>query len=48
MRVLSGYASTGSIQPLETQDSAVGQTYYVIHPVLKHLAILAIEQERRE
>jgi methionyl-tRNA formyltransferase len=48
VRVLSGYASTGSIQPLETQDSAVGQTYYVIHPVLKHLAILAIEQERRE
>ncbi len=30
------------------QDLVVGQTYYVIHPVLKHLAILAIEQERRE
>lgn len=48
VRVLSGYASTGAIQPLETQDSAAGQTYYVIHPVLKHLAILAIEQEGLE
>ena len=48
VRVLSGYASTGAIQALETQDSATGQTYYVIHPVLKHLAILAIEQEQLE
>lgn len=48
VRVLSGYVSSGAIQPLETQDAAIGQTYYVIHPVLKHLAILAIEQEQRE
>lgn len=48
VRVLTGYASTGAIPPLEIQESAAGQTYYVIHPVLKHLAILAIEQERLE
>lgn len=45
VRVLSSYASTGVLEPLVTQDSAVGQTYYVIHPVLKHLAILDIEKQ---
>lgn len=35
----------GSFEPVG-QDPAGGATYYVIHPVLKHLALLSIEEPR--
>lgn len=45
VRVLGDYAARGSITALEYQDVAAGEVYYVIHPVLKHLAILSLGQE---
>lgn len=34
---------------VETQDSSIEETYYIIHPVLKHLAILLLQnKESRE
>lgn len=41
-QVMQDYARTGELRILEEQDRAAGQTYYVIHPVLKHLAILSL------
>jgi methionyl-tRNA formyltransferase len=43
VRVMSDYAKGGSLPPLEHQKAEMGTTYYVIHPVLKHVATLAIE-----
>ena len=40
--VLVEYARTGSM-PTEPQESTTGETYYIIHPVLKHIAILATD-----
>lgn len=40
VEVLGEYAETGRM-PLEPQDKSVGETYFIIHPVLKHLAILS-------
>jgi methionyl-tRNA formyltransferase len=37
--VMRNYVSSGSIKS-EPQNKNVGETYFVIHPVLKHLAIL--------
>ena len=37
---LQEYARTGSL-PSEPQDTDVGETYFIIHPVLKHIAILS-------
>lgn len=42
VRVLSEYASRGEVLNPLAQDEADGRDYYVIHPVLKHLAMLAI------
>jgi methionyl-tRNA formyltransferase len=42
IRVLRVYASTGQLPPGEPQSGDEGATYYVIHPVLKHLAILSL------
>ena len=38
--VLQEYARTGTL-PSEPQNTHVGETYFIIHPVLKHLAILS-------
>jgi len=43
VRVMSTYARDGHLPELEQQTPGEGTTYYVIHPVLKHLAILALE-----
>jgi len=42
-QVLSSYHSSGHL-PLEPQQQAgsQGSTFYVIHPVLKHLALLSL------
>jgi methionyl-tRNA formyltransferase len=37
--VLAGYAKTGGFE-VTTQSPDDGETYYVIHPVLKHIALL--------
>ena len=37
--VLHHYVENGTF-PTEQQDVSVGETYYIIHPVLKHIAIL--------
>jgi methionyl-tRNA formyltransferase len=37
---LESYATTGSWQ-FELPENSGGETYYIIHPVLKHIAVLA-------
>ncbi len=45
--VLGEYARNGEM-PQEPQDPGAGETYYIIHPVLKHIAILSCKGSRRE
>ncbi len=40
IEVLENYFKNGEFIT-ETQSSNEGETYYIIHPVLKHLAILS-------
>jgi methionyl-tRNA formyltransferase len=47
VEVMSAYARTGRLASLERQSPGHGTHYYVIHPVLKHLAILALEGTAR-
>jgi methionyl-tRNA formyltransferase len=42
VKVLGEYASHGGWRTLSPQKIEEGRDYYVIHPVLKHLAMLAI------
>lgn len=42
VRVLGDYNNQGGWRTLNPQTSEQGRDYYVIHPVLKHLAMLAI------
>jgi len=42
LQVLRGYHSTGHLAQEPQQGHDVGNTYYVIHPVLKHLALLSL------
>jgi len=46
VRVMRDYVRTGRIDILEDQNPGTGETYYVIHPVLKHLAILSLKKEK--
>jgi len=45
VRVMRDYVRTGRIDILEDQNSGTGETYYVIHPILKHLAILSLNKD---
>lgn len=45
VRIMQRYASTGRLDALPAQDPAQGRDYYVIHPVLKHLAILSLSNK---
>ncbi|PWT75142.1 MAG: methionyl-tRNA formyltransferase [Proteobacteria bacterium] len=47
VRVMSSYASEGCLPSVGRQTPDEGITYYVIHPVLKHLAILSLEVDAR-
>jgi len=47
VRVLSDYARTGCLSSLNHQTSDKGVNYYVIHPVLKHMAILSLDDGAR-
>ncbi len=40
--VIKEYVKKGVLPYVAEQDSTVGNTYYVIHPILKHLAILSL------
>lgn len=42
VRVMREYARSGVLPAVEHQNPDEGVTYYVIHPVLKHLAILSL------
>lgn len=45
VRVLKGYAGKGSFEQEMPQDAEHGMNYFVIHPVLKHLALLSLVPE---
>ncbi len=40
--VLKSYGRTGVLPRVASQDASSGGTYYVIHPVLKHIALLSL------
>lgn len=42
-RIMSRYHKTGCIEEIETQTKEDGRVFYVIHPVLKHIALLSVE-----
>ncbi len=42
VHVVADFSRRGALEPIEMQDPAVGVSYYVIHPVLKHLGILSL------
>lgn len=44
VQLMDIYADTGKMPVEEGQDAAAGETYYVIHPVLKHLALLMLQK----
>jgi methionyl-tRNA formyltransferase len=44
VRVLSQWSKAGKFTTIETQSHGAGSTYYVIHPVLKHLALIGLEK----
>ncbi|CAM5202695.1 Methionyl-tRNA formyltransferase OS=Castellaniella defragrans (strain DSM / CCUG 39792 / 65Phen)OX=1437824 GN=BN940_10766 PE=4 SV=1 [Castellaniella denitrificans] len=44
VRLLHDYVATGSFPPLRPQRQDEGATYFVIHPVLKHLTILGLPE----
>ena len=45
VRVMREYATNGSFPVVQHQTPSEGTTYYVIHPVLKHLARLSLSPE---
>jgi len=46
VRVLLNYKKSGSLPVIEHQNPCQGTPYYVIHPILKHLSILSLEENR--
>jgi len=46
IQVIREYVTTGDLPMLEHQNPDEGATYYVIHPVLKHLAILSLSEKK--
>jgi methionyl-tRNA formyltransferase len=45
IRVLRDYASTEELPIIAQQDTTTDSPYFVIHPVLKHLAMLSLESQ---
>ena len=41
-QVMVQHIEQGQLIPMANQDPEIGRTYYVIHPVLKHMALLSI------
>ena len=46
MGVLSDYKVSGALSFCQYQNPSQGTPYYVIHPILKHLSILSVEEGR--
>lgn len=46
-QVMQDYVKSGAFPTVENQNTSEGATYYVIHPVLKHLAILSLNQSEK-
>ena len=44
VQVISAYVRDGRLPDLDNQTPDEGTTYFVIHPVLKHLAILSLDE----
>jgi methionyl-tRNA formyltransferase len=44
IRVLTEWSKERNFTTMETQSLAKGSTYYVIHPILKHLALIGLEK----
>jgi len=44
VRVLLNYKNSGTLPVIEHQNPREGMPYYVIHPILKHLSILSVEE----
>ena len=47
LEVVQKLAKEGQLQTME-QSSQDAETYFIIHPVLKHLALLGIEKQRED
>ncbi|MEH7525820.1 hypothetical protein V7149_21500, partial [Bacillus sp. JJ1503] len=47
VEVLSRYKKMGTFQIEETKNPYEGETYFIIHPVLKHIAILSEVEPKR-
>lgn len=45
VEVMRHYIKVGELSSVMNQNPEEGETYYVIHPVLKHLAILSLKKE---
>ncbi len=45
VKVLSFYGENGVLPPLKEQSKNQGNAYYIIHPILKHIAILSLGVE---
>jgi len=48
VHLMREYLDKGDLAAAVPQDHALGSTYYVIHPVLKHLALLSLAAEREQ
>lgn len=46
VRVIKTYVADGKLPNIKEQSNVNANTYYVIHPVLKHLAILSLENQK--
>lgn len=48
VRVMNDFVAQGEISVMEMQSPDKGSVYYVIHPVLKHIAILSLDDWEKE
>ena len=48
VRTLNAYKKTGSLPPIDHQNPQQETPYYVIHPILKHLCILSLNEGRSQ
>jgi len=47
IRVLLHYEETGKFPEPQSQRADQGETFYIIHPVLKHIAILSTDDAEK-
>lgn len=44
-QVMQDYSKNGKLTEIKSQSKSEGHTYYVIHPVLKHIALLSLNNQ---